>query len=426
MARPVREITLSLTPAQHAALGYDYGEIAEEIQTVLRGIAALRTTPDPRAPWSDVRRHGEDWAEDVLRDTEALIVRLEGVRAAALRIHAASGASVGRSGIMMGTSRATAQTRRDALRRAPEPAELWASGQHGATDHPGARVPESLRSWSVPWHAYLPVDITPPELLPAGLADSVAEGWAEPYQTPYDVPDMLRCSLDAVIPYDIDHRHWPLNPQGRTGRVGRNLGKWGEVAAADMIATAGEGPERLILLIKRSDRGVWAIPGGKVDPGESALDAMVREAREETGIVIDPAAVRVGPPRVVDDWRNTDHSWIVTTPGYVHLERAAELTPGDVDDDGAAADAQWWPYPDLAGLESALAEAGQSLYDAHRPMLAELADTLGRQDTTMDDLDRRPGETSAEYARRTAASREQGQRWARESARRRLAGGTPI
>jgi ADP-ribose pyrophosphatase YjhB (NUDIX family) len=39
-----------------------------------------------------------------------------------------------------------------------------------------------------------------------------------------------------------------------------------------------------ILLIRRSDNGNWAVPGGGIDLGESVRQAAVREAREETGI----------------------------------------------------------------------------------------------------------------------------------------------
>lgn len=39
-----------------------------------------------------------------------------------------------------------------------------------------------------------------------------------------------------------------------------------------------------ILLIRRSDNGNWALPGGAVDLGESVAQAGVRETREESGI----------------------------------------------------------------------------------------------------------------------------------------------
>jgi ADP-ribose pyrophosphatase YjhB (NUDIX family) len=39
-----------------------------------------------------------------------------------------------------------------------------------------------------------------------------------------------------------------------------------------------------ILMIRRTDNGNWAIPGGAIDLGESLVGAAVRETAEETGI----------------------------------------------------------------------------------------------------------------------------------------------
>lgn len=41
-----------------------------------------------------------------------------------------------------------------------------------------------------------------------------------------------------------------------------------------------------ILLEKRADNGMWGLPGGAVEPGESVLDTALRETKEETGLVI--------------------------------------------------------------------------------------------------------------------------------------------
>jgi ADP-ribose pyrophosphatase YjhB (NUDIX family) len=39
-----------------------------------------------------------------------------------------------------------------------------------------------------------------------------------------------------------------------------------------------------ILMIRRTDKGNWALPGGAVDLGESVGQAAVRETVDETGI----------------------------------------------------------------------------------------------------------------------------------------------
>ncbi len=41
-----------------------------------------------------------------------------------------------------------------------------------------------------------------------------------------------------------------------------------------------------VLLQRRSDNGRWCLPGGAIEPGETAEQAVVREAHEETGYVI--------------------------------------------------------------------------------------------------------------------------------------------
>jgi 8-oxo-dGTP pyrophosphatase MutT (NUDIX family) len=65
-----------------------------------------------------------------------------------------------------------------------------------------------------------------------------------------------------------------------------------------------------VLLTRRAARlrghaGQWALPGGRRNPGESAVDGALRETGEEVGLILDPGAV-VG---ILDDY--------VTRSGYV-------------------------------------------------------------------------------------------------------------
>lgn len=53
-----------------------------------------------------------------------------------------------------------------------------------------------------------------------------------------------------------------------------------------VILKKDERGNTLVLLVKRADAGVWTIPGGAPEIGESLEEAAIREAREETGYEI--------------------------------------------------------------------------------------------------------------------------------------------
>jgi 8-oxo-dGTP pyrophosphatase MutT (NUDIX family) len=53
-----------------------------------------------------------------------------------------------------------------------------------------------------------------------------------------------------------------------------------------------------VLFQRRADDGLWSLPSGSMDPGETPGQAIVREVREETGLLVEPtrvAAVFGGP-----------------------------------------------------------------------------------------------------------------------------------
>lgn len=55
-----------------------------------------------------------------------------------------------------------------------------------------------------------------------------------------------------------------------------------EGAAAAILDSDG----RLLLIKENYDRRRYSFPGGEVESGESPLEAVVREALEETGVIV--------------------------------------------------------------------------------------------------------------------------------------------
>jgi 8-oxo-dGTP pyrophosphatase MutT (NUDIX family) len=71
----------------------------------------------------------------------------------------------------------------------------------------------------------------------------------------------------------------------------------------------------------RSHAGQWALPGGRIDPGESAETAALRELAEEVGLVLDAGCV-LGR---LDDFAT--RSGYVVTPVVVWAGAGATLEP---------------------------------------------------------------------------------------------------
>jgi ADP-ribose pyrophosphatase YjhB (NUDIX family) len=79
-----------------------------------------------------------------------------------------------------------------------------------------------------------------------------------------------------------------------------------------------------VLLTQRTDNGLWCVPGGAMEPGESAAEACEREVFEETGL-----EVRV--KRLVGIYSNPDQLVIYPDGNKVHIVVMgfeAEITGG--------------------------------------------------------------------------------------------------
>jgi 8-oxo-dGTP diphosphatase len=102
-----------------------------------------------------------------------------------------------------------------------------------------------------------------------------------------------------------------------------------------------------LLLVRRRDSGAWELPGGRVDVGESAVEAAVRETTEEAGVQVEV----------------TGFAGLFTDPGHVVrasggevrqqfavLFRARALGGTPRGDQHETSDAAWVAVTDIPGL----------------------------------------------------------------------------
>lgn len=105
--------------------------------------------------------------------------------------------------------------------------------------------------------------------------------------------------------------------------------------------------DKRVLLVKRGQapsRDLWAIPGGRVEIGESLQDAAEREILEETGITIQALE-----PVYTFDYIERDGS---APPRfhYVIIDLAADYISGKIRAGDDAAEARWVAAEELADI----------------------------------------------------------------------------
>jgi ADP-ribose pyrophosphatase YjhB (NUDIX family) len=206
---------------------------------------------------------------------------------------------------------------------------------------------------------------THPDVFTIGVAD----GWAEPETDPARIGWAARQAA-AAIPFEVMNGR-PVNPCAPTGiRYGRNrLGLWGENLMADALVTITCGHYRYLLMIERDDGYGWAVPGGSPEPGETVVQAALRELAEETRLAVSLEAARAAEPVYVPDPRASDEAWAVTVPVIIDLgDRLLGLPYVEGSDD--AARAGWVRAGCYQDLEATLRQVhGGRVFPAHEDML---------------------------------------------------------
>ncbi|MEV0971394.1 NUDIX domain-containing protein [Microtetraspora glauca] len=102
-----------------------------------------------------------------------------------------------------------------------------------------------------------------------------------------------------------------------------------------------------ILMIRRSDNGNWAVPGGAIDLGESLPQAAVRETLEETGVLCEITGL-------VGIYTDPKHVILYTSNGEARQEFSIVLTAravaGEPTPSSESTEVRWIPRHHVEAL----------------------------------------------------------------------------
>jgi len=103
----------------------------------------------------------------------------------------------------------------------------------------------------------------------------------------------------------------------------------------------------LVLLARRAANpgaGLWSLPGGRVEPGETLVEAAARELMEEVGVAADIVGLAAARDIIV---RNREGE---LKAHFVVLAHAARWRAGEPMPGAEAAEVGWFRVNEVAGL----------------------------------------------------------------------------
>ena len=105
-----------------------------------------------------------------------------------------------------------------------------------------------------------------------------------------------------------------------------------------------------VVLVKRAHppiQGQWSIPGGVLEVGEFVREAAIREAREETGLNVEPGELLGVYDRVLRDAENR------VQYHYVLIDFLCRPVGGELQAGSDAAEVRWFTREELLALNLA-------------------------------------------------------------------------
>jgi len=144
---------------------------------------------------------------------------------------------------------------------------------------------------------------------------------------------------------------------------GERVGKLGKIRLGCSAVLISKEQDQ-VLLTRRADNGLWCLPGGMIDPGETVAEGCAREVAEETGlsVVIKRLTGIYSDPNQLVIYPDNNQSQIIA----INFE--VELVSGKLQLSNETTDIHFFPISEALNME---------LFHSHT---LRIRDTISRQE----------------------------------------------